>query len=86
MKKRYDDLKEIEDEIIRAINSVTGITAQEIKSKKELSEIGIDSFSLLEILYELENRFDINLREENLVVDTIEELTKLIKESLEKDG
>lgn len=85
MKKRYD-LKEIEDEIIKAINSVTGITAQEIKSKKELSEIGIDSFSLLEILYELENRFDINLREENLVVDTMEELTKLIKESLEKDG
>ncbi|MDD4182203.1 MAG: acyl carrier protein [Candidatus Omnitrophica bacterium] len=67
-------------EIIKIISKLTKIPEDNINknSNMHFSETGIDSFALVEIIFEIENRFDISIPQDSLVsVKNVDGLVKL---------
>jgi len=68
-------------EIINIISKLTKIAEDTINknSSMHFTESGIDSFALVEIIFEIENKFDISIPQDSLFsVKNVDELVKLV--------
>lgn len=68
-------------EIINIISKLTKITEDTINknSSAHFTESGIDSFALVEIIFEIENKFDISIPQDSLIsVKNVDELVELV--------
>ncbi len=83
--------EKLKSEIIEVISNLTKISKEEIdkgiKSEKSFTDYGIDSFSIVEIVYAIENKYDIDIpQQELLAVTNIEQLTELINKLINSRG
>jgi len=68
-------------EIINIISKLTKISEDTINknSNVHFTESGIDSFALVEIVFEIENKFDVSIPQDSLIsVKNVDDLVKLI--------
>ncbi|MCF7873774.1 MAG: acyl carrier protein [Candidatus Omnitrophica bacterium] len=75
----------LEKEIIKIITQVAKLS-ERIDIKKEFSDLDIDSFSLIEIIFAIENKYNITIAEDNFNVKNSEELIKLVRDILNSNG
>lgn len=69
-------------EIISIISKLAKIAEKTIdkNSGMHFTESGIDSFALVEIIFEIENKFDINIPQDSLVtIKSVDGLVNLVK-------
>ncbi|MCK9573108.1 MAG: acyl carrier protein [Candidatus Omnitrophica bacterium] len=69
-------------EIINIISKLAKIAEETIdkNSGMHFTESGIDSFALVEIIFEIENKFNINIPQDSLVtIKSVDDLVKLVK-------
>jgi acyl carrier protein len=59
-------MSSLEQEIVDTIAAATGIDSKELGSATSFYDIGIDSLSALEVLAELEAKYDVVLDEQEL--------------------
>ncbi|MBL7198087.1 MAG: acyl carrier protein [Candidatus Omnitrophica bacterium] len=72
--------KEKELEIIAIIAKIAKKEIEEIKPPMKLTQIGIDSFSSLEIVFAIENKFKVSFPSEGLsLVSTVGELIEHVR-------
>lgn len=80
-------MTELEQEIVNIIAEETGIDKNEIGLNSNLYDLGIDSLSSLEILVALENRYKIEIPENELKnLDGVKEIVLIVSEKLGKKG
>lgn len=68
-------------EIINIISKLTKISEDTISknSNVHFTESGIDSFALVEIVFEIENKFDVSIPQDSLIsVKNVDDLVKLV--------
>jgi len=68
-------------EIIKIISKLTKITEDTIdkNSSVHFTESGIDSFALVEVVFEIENKFEISIPQDSLIsVKNVDDLVKLV--------
>lgn len=68
-------------EIINIISKLTKISEDTINknSNVHFTESGIDSFALVEIVFEIENKFDVSIPQDSLIsVKNVDDLVKLV--------
>lgn len=67
-------------EIIEAISEATGASVKDIEQANALEDIGIDSLDVLELVFAIENRFSISIKNEELTeIETIDDLVGLVQ-------
>lgn len=71
------------DKVIQAISKVKEIPEAEIKTESSFEELGVDSLDAIEILFELEEEYDISIPTEKLqglekVQDVVDGVQKLL--------
>jgi acyl carrier protein len=77
----------LERQIIEAIARESRTNPEEIRLDSELYGLGIDSLSALELLAELEKRYDIRIPESGLKsIHTVREIIDLIRETKSAAG
>jgi len=79
----------IKTEIIKIIHKSTKISKEVIEKniKAPFSEMGVDSFALVEVIFAIENRFAITIPQDSLLgVKNLEDLLILIEKLIHKDG
>ncbi len=76
--------KEIEGKIKQVISESIGLDSNKIASDSRLREdLGLDSFAAIELIYGAEDKFGINITdEEAMKLVTINDLVELIQEKL----
>jgi acyl carrier protein len=78
-------MNNLEREIIDAIAELNGIDREKIKSDSVLSSLGIDSLSALEILVALEEKYDIEIPDNELKnVNSITEIISIVSRNLDR--
>ena len=77
----------IKNEIIEIISNLTKIPKEEINSKESFINAGIDSFSVVEIVYAVENKYEIDIPQDSLLgVQNLDDLAALVKKLVENHG
>jgi acyl carrier protein len=77
----------IRKEVITIISNLTKIPEESIDPKVDFSDSGIDSFSLVEIVYAIENRYDVDIPQDSLLeVRNLEGLLGLLETLLKNRG
>ncbi len=74
-------------EIIKIISKLTKIAEDTIdkNSSVHFTESGIDSFALVEIVFEIENKFEISIPQDSLIsVKNVDDLVKLVAKMRKK--
>jgi len=76
------DIQEIRTSIKASISNVTGIDVNEIRDDSSyVDDLGLDSLSILEIVVDVEAKFDIDAPEEELrAIRTIEDTVRLVQQ------
>ena len=70
----------MKSEVREIISNLTQIPKEEINSKEFFTDAGIDSFSLVEIVYAVENKYEIDIPQNKLVeVHNLDDLIELIR-------
>ncbi|MCX7661889.1 MAG: acyl carrier protein [Candidatus Omnitrophica bacterium] len=74
------DPKEIQQKVIKILAENLNIDPKNITCQSKLVEdLGVDSFSAIEIMFEIEDEFKININEDEIVsIKTVEEIVKNI--------
>lgn len=66
------------EKILEIISLQVGMSVDELNSDIVLADIGIDSLSLMKIIMSIENRFDIQIVDEEIVdIQLISDITNL---------
>lgn len=68
------------DEIKQLINTAFGIDPETLKSDAPLSDYGLDSLALAELLFTIEEHFNLDLPDDRVDVKTLDGLAGLIDE------
>lgn len=68
------------DELKQLIVTNFGIEADSLKADAPLADYGLDSLSLAELLFSIEEHFDLDFPDERNVVNTLAGLAALIDE------
>jgi acyl carrier protein len=77
----------MKNEIIEIISNLTKISKEEIDSKEAFVNAGIDSFSVVEIVYAIENKYEIDIPQDSLLgVQNVDDLVALVKKLVENRG
>jgi len=61
-----------------------GLTAEQVGPERQLAELGIESLSVIEFMFELENEFGIEVSEEGEPPRTVADLVTLVSEAIAK--
>lgn len=61
----------VKDSVYEIISNVTALNEEDITNEDKLSDIGINSLSIVELLVKIENRLEITLNEGDLDPDKI---------------
>ncbi len=61
-----------------------GLTAEQVAPERQLAELGIESLSVIEFMFELENEFGIEVSEAGEPPRTVADLVKLVEEAVAK--
>jgi len=61
-----------------------GLSAEQVLPERQLAELGIESLSVIEFMFELENEFAIELSEEGEPPRTVADLVTLVGEAIAK--
>lgn len=78
----------VREEIIEIVSNLSKIPKDKIEkyNSENFSELGMDSFALIEIIYAIENAFDINIPQDSLAkVKNIDDLVELITQLTKKN-
>ncbi len=59
-----------------------GLAEDQLKPGQELEEIGIDSLSVVEFMFDLEDEFGIRLTDERTPVKTVQDIADIIDRAL----
>ena len=77
----------IKNEITEIISNLTKIPKEEMDSKESFVNAGIDSFSVVEIVYAIENKYEIDIPQDSLLnVQSLDDLVALVKKLIENRG
>lgn len=61
-----------------------GLTAEQVQPEKTLADLGIESLSVIEFMFELENAFGIEFSQEGAPPRTVADLVALVTEAVAK--
>lgn len=79
----YDKITE---EIIEFVSSTRGIPRETITPKFNfVSDLGLDSLSMMELVFEIEDRYGLSLTCTPSEVSTIEDLAKILNKFIDND-
>jgi len=80
------DRNSVETQVIRILADQLDLDAGEIKKMAVLTDdLGVDSFSSIEIVYELEDKFGVEIPEKDLVdVKTVDDIVNYITSRLSR--
>jgi len=78
---------DIRDTVVEIVSDLAKIPKEEIGTNVDFANVGIDSFTLIEVTFKLENKYDIIFPQENLLsIRNLDDLIKLTKEVLANRG
>jgi len=79
--------EEIETRVKQVIASVTNIEEKKIKSNLHLqNDLGVDSFTAIEMIYNAEDEFGINISDEELLkVTTVDDIVNIVKQKIQHE-
>lgn len=84
-KDRSDE--EIKNEIVEIISNLGKIPKERIDLKEHFTAAGLDSFTIIEIIFAIENKFEIDIPQDSLAsIQNVGQLVELTKQLLEKRG
>jgi acyl carrier protein len=84
-KNRSDE--EIKNEIVEIISNLGKIPKERIDLKEHFTAAGLDSFTIIEIVFAIENKFEIDIPQDSLAsIQNVGQLVGLTKQLLEKRG
>jgi acyl carrier protein len=79
--------EEIKKDVIEIISNLSKIPKERIDLKEHFTAAGLDSFTIVEIIFAIENKFEIDIPQDSLSgIQNVGELIELIKQLLEKRG
>lgn len=75
------EIKNIKEKVIDTLSDYLNVPSKNIKSSSRLIEdLGIDSMSLIELIFELKEKLGIELKKEDLIkIQTIKDIINFIK-------
>ena len=77
----------ITKEIIEIISNLGKIPKERIDPKEHFTAAGLDSFTIIEIIFAIENKFEIDIPQDSLAsIQNVAELVLLTKQLLKKRG
>ncbi|KHO40437.1 acyl carrier protein [Clostridium tetani] len=71
------------DKILEIIGEQLGMDVEELSTETSFEELGVDSLDLFQIVIEIEEEFDIQM-EDAEVIKTIGDAVKFVEEKVEK--
>jgi acyl carrier protein len=77
------DSAEILARLRRVVPDGVGIDAAALEREARLSDIGIDSYSLIELVFLAEEEFDVRIPFEGLVVKTVGDIVDIIRQRMQ---
>jgi acyl carrier protein len=78
----HPDRSEILERLRRLVLGKVNIDPEQLRPEAHLADIGIDSFSLIELVFLVEEEFQITIPLEGLVVTTVSDVLDLIERRL----
>jgi acyl carrier protein len=81
--------RDIKKEIVEIVSNLSKIPKEKIEkcNSENFADLGMDSFALVEIVFAIENTFDINIPQDSLAkVKNLDDLTALIEQLLKKNA
>jgi acyl carrier protein len=81
--------KDIKKEIIEIVSNLSKIPKEKIErcNSENFTDLGMDSFALVEIVFAIENTFDISIPQDSLAkVKNLDDLVALIQQLLKKNA
>lgn len=57
-----------------------------LRPERALNELGVDSLAVIEFMFVLEDEFGINIPQDDVSLDTIQDVANLIEKLVEKQG
>lgn len=77
----------IKKEIVEIISNLGKIPKEKIDPKEHFAAAGLDSFIIVEIIFAIENKFEIDIPQDSLAnVQNVEGLVELTKQLLKNRG
>lgn len=76
-------------ELIEIVSNLSKIPKENIEkyNDRSFTELGIDSFSLVEIIFAIENKFEIDIPQDSLAtIKSLDDLAALIQTLSKKNG
>ena len=73
-------------EFQRALSERYSLPVESIVPEARFDALGVDSLSLIELLFDLEDRFDIRLPEKHDDLQTIGDVVKVVEDMLAQNG
>ena len=80
---------DIKAEVVEIISNLAKIPKENIEkyNKESFTEIGLDSFALVEIVFAIENKFEIDIPQDSLTtIKSLDDLVALIQKLSKKNG
>lgn len=80
---------DVKAELIEIISNLSKIPKENIEkyNDRSFAELGIDSFLLVEIIFAIENKFEIDIPQDSLAtIKSLDDLTALIQKLSKKNG
>ena len=81
--------QEIKREVIEIVSNLSKIPKEKVEkyNSENFTDLGMDSFALVEIVFAIENTFDISIPQDSLAkVKNLDDLVALIQKLLKKNG
>jgi acyl carrier protein len=81
MSGRISENRTIVSAVLDLLSTTSGISVEKItKDMNIIDDLGMDSFSIVEIVYELEMKFDVQVRNEDLKkIKTVADVIELVE-------
>jgi len=57
-----------------------------LRPERALNELGVDSLAVIEFMFVLEDEFGINIPQDDVALDTIQDVANLIEKLVQKQG
>ncbi len=79
--------EKIKKEIVEIISNLGKIPKERIDLKEHFTSAGLDSFTIIEIIFAIENKFEIDIPQDSLAnIQNVGQLIELTKQLIEKRG
>ncbi|MFA5271034.1 MAG: acyl carrier protein [Candidatus Omnitrophota bacterium] len=77
----------ITGEIVEIISNLGKIPKERIDLKEHFTAAGLDSFTIIEIIFAIENKFEIDIPQDSLAsIQNVAQLVELTKQLIKKRG